>query len=124
MVFPKYINPKGDFPLKPASGTGGEGALKKAYEELKARLENEGLFDPERKKPFPKFPQNIGLITSRDGEAIFDFRKNLGNFGFKITFYDSRVEGQAAIRDLLSAIRYFKGKEIGCAGDYPGRRKF
>jgi len=90
----------------------GEGALKKAYDQLKNKLEAEGLFAPERKKPIPEFPQKIGLVTSETGEVIHDFLTNLGRYGYQIKFMDSRVEGQAAVRDLLSAIDYFDGKDI------------
>ena len=90
----------------------GEGALKKAYEELKSRLTKEGLFNEERKRPLPRLPQNIGLITSKDGEVIHDFQINLGRFGFKVSFADSRVEGQQAVSDLLSAIKTMKSKDI------------
>src|SRR3989344_5784590 len=83
----------------------GEGELKKAYEKLKAKLEKEGVFSEERKRPLPVFPQKIGLITSKDGAAIGDFQVNLGRFGFRIKFVDSRVEGQQAIYDLLAAIQ-------------------
>ena len=90
----------------------GEGALKKQYEELKAKLDKEGLFALERKKPIPLFPQRIGLITSRQGEAIFDFRTNLGKFGFQIKFVDTRVEGVSAVSGLLKAVKFFKDKDI------------
>ena len=90
----------------------GEGALKKAYEKLKKKLQDEGLFDLERKKPIPEFVQKIGLITSETGAVIHDFLNNLGKYGYKVKFFDSRVEGQTAIRDLLSAINYFKSKDI------------
>ena len=56
----------------------GEGALKKAYEELKNRLTEEGLFDETRKRKIPEFPHCIGLITSRDGAVINDFMSNIG----------------------------------------------
>ena len=55
----------------------GEGALKKAYEMLKAKLEREGLFAPERKRPLPEFPETIALVTSEQGAAIGDFTINL-----------------------------------------------
>lgn len=90
----------------------GEGALKKAYDKLKEKLESEGLFAKERKKAIPNFPHKIGLITSRDGAVINDFMSNIGRFGYEITFMDSRVEGVWAINDLLEAIRYFSDKEI------------
>lgn len=90
----------------------GEGALKKAYEELKKRLEQEGLFDDARKRPIPDFPHRIGLITSRDGAVINDFMSNIGQFGYEIIFMDSRVEGAMAINDLLKAVDYFSDKDI------------
>lgn len=90
----------------------GEGVLKKAYDELKNRLEMEGLFALERKKAIPEFPQKIGLITSKTGAVIHDFLSNLGKYGYNITFVDSRVEGQSAVRDLISAVDYFFNKNI------------
>lgn len=90
----------------------GEGALKKAYDLLKKKLEAEGLFAVERKKSLPDFPQKIGLITSKDSAAIGDFQMNLGQFGFQVKLIDSRVEGQLAVSELLSAIRLFRGMDI------------
>lgn len=90
----------------------GEGALKKAYEALKKKLEDEGLFAPERKKALPEFPTKIGLITSESGAVIHDFLNNLAMVSYRITFMNSRVEGQTAVRDLLSAVRYFSAKDI------------
>ena len=55
----------------------GEGALRKAYIELKARLEKEGIFSEARKRPIPLLPQKIGLITSKDGAVIGDFQVNI-----------------------------------------------
>jgi len=90
----------------------GKGALKKAYEELKKKLEKEGLFAEERKKPLPQYPQKIGIITSKQGAALGDFLTNLGQFGFKIRFIDSRVEGAEAVKDLLSAIKQMESQDI------------
>ncbi|HCU70621.1 MAG TPA: exodeoxyribonuclease VII large subunit [Candidatus Moranbacteria bacterium] len=90
----------------------GEGALKKAYDALKNKLEAEGLFLEERKKSIPQFPHKIGLITSRDGAVIGDFSANIGKFGYEIIFMDSRVEGAAAIGDLIDAVDYFSDKDI------------
>ena len=50
----------------------GEGALRRAFEELKARLAAEGLFDAERKRPLPAFPRRIGLLTSPSGAVVRD----------------------------------------------------
>jgi len=86
----------------------GEGVLKQAFETLKKKLQKEGLFDERFKKPIPRFCQKIGLITSRYGKgAKPDFEKHLGNFGFKVFFFDARVEGIFAISELVFAIRYF-----------------
>lgn len=90
----------------------GEGALKKAYEELKKKLKTEGLFEEARKKPIPDYPQRIGLITSRDGAVINDFLNNIGRFGYKITFVDSRVEGVMAVKDLINAVKSFQDKPV------------
>jgi exodeoxyribonuclease VII large subunit len=85
----------------------GEGALKKAYDELKRKLEFEGIFAPERKNLIPDFSHKIGLITSHQGAAIGDFTSNLGSYGFQIKFYDSRVEGKQAVFDLVKAVKWF-----------------
>lgn len=104
--YPEIYKPNGRFALQTKTVEHvGEGKLKKAYDELKARLDKEGIFSPDRKRPLPVLPQKIGLITSKDGAAIGDFQVNLGGFGFKVLFVDSRVEGQLAVPELLGAIR-------------------
>lgn len=90
----------------------GEGALKKAYDDLKNKLEKEGMFAAERKRPIPNLALKIGVITSREGAVIHDFENNLGKFGFKILFVNSRVEGQAAAKDLQDAIRTMRNQDI------------
>ncbi len=90
----------------------GEGALKKAYDKLKEKLSEEGLFDDKRKRPIPEFPQKIGVITSTRGAAIHDFTSNLGRFHFQVIACDSRVEGQEAVSDLLASIRTMKKKNL------------
>ncbi len=86
----------------------GEGILKKRYEELKKKLAAEGLFDEERKRPIPEYPQRIGVITSRNGAVIHDILNNLGRFGFKVQLADARVEGPEAVGSLLAAFRAFR----------------
>ena len=86
----------------------GQGALKKAYDKLKEKLEKEGLFALERKKILPELPETIGLITSSQGAAIGDFVTNLGSYGFKIKFINSSVEGKKAVFDLIKAIKQAK----------------
>lgn len=90
----------------------GEGALKKEYDRIKNLLEKEGIFAEERKRPLPKYPQKIGVITSRQGAVLADFLNNLGKFGFSVKMIDSRVEGQEAVKDLIASIRSFKKQKI------------
>ena len=90
----------------------GEGALKKAYDELKKKLEKAGVFAEERKRSLPEFVHKIGVITSRDGAVIHDFVNNLGKFGFEILLVDSRVEGQQATKSLLDSVKTLRDKKI------------
>ncbi len=85
----------------------GEGALKKAYDALKLKLEQEGVFAPEKKRALPLFPTRIALITSEQGAAIGDFTMNLGPQGFHVGFYPTSVEGKRAVIEILEALRYF-----------------
>lgn len=106
--FPKIFKPRGSFSFEVEHiGLVGEGALKQAFEVLKRKLAMAGFFAKERKKPIPTYVERVGLITSGFGDAKNDFLTHLGNFGFKIYFYDVRVEGFYAVEDLVSAIRWF-----------------
>jgi exodeoxyribonuclease VII large subunit len=110
---PDVYKPLGKLTFKASSAElVGEGALKKAYDQLKEKLEKEGLFSTKRKKPLPKLVQKIGVISSRQGAVIDDFLNNLGQYAYQIKFMNSRVEGQSAVSDLISAIDYFNNKEI------------
>lgn len=86
----------------------GEGALKKAYDALLAKLSTEGLLAPERKRELPVFPTRIALLTSRDGAAIGDFMMNVGRRGYRIDLFATSVEGARAVPELLSGFRYFR----------------
>jgi exodeoxyribonuclease VII large subunit len=111
--FSEIYKPNGRFTFRTrAIELVGEGALKLAYEELRKKLEAEGLFDEKRKKPMPEFPCKIGLITSREGAVINDFMSNIGRFGYHIQFVDSRVEGIMAVRDLIRAVKFFKKNPV------------
>lgn len=90
----------------------GEGDIKKQYDELKKKLDKEGLFNIENKRPIPKYPHKIGIITSKQGAVIHDFLNNIGKFGFDIKMIDSRVEGQGAVEDLLASIKTFRQKDL------------
>jgi exodeoxyribonuclease VII large subunit len=85
----------------------GEGALKKAFEELKKRLAEKGYFDVDRKRAIPKFVRVIGVVTSTHGAVIEDFRKNLGKHGFKVLVADARVEGDEAEGSIIRALEAF-----------------
>jgi exodeoxyribonuclease VII large subunit len=82
----------------------GKGALQRAFEKLKTELETQGYFDAEKKRPMPKNPRKIGLITSEHGAAIRDFRENLKPYGFAIHFAHVYVEGDYAVNSISSAI--------------------
>lgn len=84
----------------------GEGSLKRAFELLRKKLETEGLFAAERKRPLPKFPQHVALITSRDAAAYSDFIKILqGRIGgLQISFLHTQVQGEDAPRQLIAAL--------------------
>ena len=110
--YAEIYKPMGKLSLKASIiEVAGKGMLKKAYEELKRKLEKERLFSPEIKKLIPDLPQTIGLITSNQGAAIGDFTTNLGNYGFKIKFINSSVEGKQAVFDLIKAVKQFKQRK-------------
>ncbi len=87
----------------------GVGALYIAYEQLKKKLEAEGLFDPARKKKLPKIPTRVGIITSATGAAVRDMIHVSGRrFPYaKIVLYPSLVQGPDAPAQLISGVRYF-----------------
>jgi len=86
--------------------------LRIAFEKLRLKLEKEGLFTLERKRPLPTFPERIGLITAKNSQAYTDFIKVLGERmgGIKIYFYPVQVQGRGSVESILGAIRYFNKK--------------
>jgi exodeoxyribonuclease VII large subunit len=92
----------------------GIGALYLAYEQLKERLFNEGLFDSEHKRRIPRIPTRIGVITSPTGAAIRDILNVLGRrFPLAdIYLYPSLVQGEDAPRDLVRAVDYFDRSQL------------
>lgn len=94
-----YIEPKGI------------GALQLAFEQLKARLEKEGLFDLARKKPLPLLPRRIGLITSPTGAAIRDMLRVISRRhpNMHSIIYPVPVQGPEAAPSIVEAIRHFNG---------------
>lgn len=112
-AYPSIYKPNGGLTMQIESvELVGLGALKIAYDELKIKLQKEGLFSTERKREIPIYPHKVGVITSKSGAVINDFLTNIGKFGYEINFVDSKVEGVDAIKDLLSAIETLKTKDI------------
>ena len=84
----------------------GEGALKREFEKLKARLAAEGLFAAERKRPLPAVPRRIGVVTSPTGAAIHDILRVLrARFpAAGVLLYPTAVQGAAAVPEIVRAI--------------------
>ena len=100
---------KGEFQLNAvAAEPAGLGALQLAFEQLKKRLAEEGLFDPQRKKSIPMLPQRIAIVTSPSGAAIRDILHVLGRRfeGLSLQIYPVRVQGATASREIATAIRH------------------
>jgi exodeoxyribonuclease VII large subunit len=87
----------------------GAGDLFLALEELKRKLETEGLFDEERKKPLPVYPERIGVVTSESGAAFRDIKNVLSRRwpGITIVVRDTRVQGIGAADDIATAVEEF-----------------
>jgi exodeoxyribonuclease VII large subunit len=93
----------------------GLGALQLAFEQLKRRLEQEGLFEQERKKPLPLLPRSIGVITSPTGAAIRDIVRVLKRrfANVHVQLYPVKVQGEGAASEIAAALRYFnRGKFV------------
>ncbi len=99
----------------------GAGALYLRFEQLKARLEAEGLFDAAKKKPIPRYPENIGVITSPTGAAIQDILNILGRrFPYAgVTLYPAQVQGEGAEATLCAGLKYFNGLKNTSPADAP-----
>ena len=108
------LNVKGYFNLnvravKPV----GEGSIKKGFELLKAKLEAEGLFAPERKRTLPRVPQYVGVITSTESAAYADFTRIINERwgGMKVEVAHTQVQGEPAPDQMIRALQYFNGLE-------------
>jgi exodeoxyribonuclease VII large subunit len=93
----EYLEPKG------------AGALQVAFEQLKAKLAEEGLFDAARKKPMPAMPKRIGVVTSPRGAALHDILNILRrrHEDVHILIYPAQVQGEAAAAEVSAGVRYF-----------------
>lgn len=96
-IVAEYLEPKG------------AGALQIAFEQLKAKLQSEGLFDPSRKKPLPPLPRRIGIVTSPRGAALHDIlniiRRRHRNVN--VLIYPAQVQGEAAPHEVSAGVRWF-----------------
>jgi exodeoxyribonuclease VII large subunit len=92
----------------------GRGALQLAFEQLKKRLDAEGLFDARRKKPLPVLPRRIGLITSPTGAAVRDvvriLRRRFPNV--HLMLFPVRVQGDGSAAEIVRAIEYFNQQKL------------
>ena len=92
----------------------GLGALQLAFEQLKRRLEAEGLFAADRKKPLPVLPSRIGLVTSPRGAAVRDvvriLRRRFHNV--HLTLYPVRVQGDGASTEIVRALQFFNRQQM------------
>ena len=92
----------------------GLGALQLAFEQLTKRLQAEGLFDAERKKPIPALPRRIGIVSSPQGAAIRDIlrvlRRRFPNL--HVLLFPVKVQGDGAAEEIVRAIRHFNRAEL------------
>ena len=92
----------------------GTGDLMQQYEQLKAKLAGEGLFDEERKQALPSNAQRIGIVTSPSGAAVHDIItvSRRRNPGIKLYLYPVLVQGKGAAEEVARAIRFFNEKQL------------
>jgi exodeoxyribonuclease VII large subunit len=87
----------------------GAGSLQLAFEQVKRQLQQEGLFDAERKKPLPAFPRSVGIVTSPSGAVIRDFITvtSRRHATLEILLYPALVQGEAAATEVAKGIAWF-----------------
>ena len=87
----------------------GHGALQVAFEQLKKKLAAEGLFDAEAKRPLPRLPRRIGIVTSPSGAVIQDMLRILERRfqGLHIRVYPAQVQGEGSIEQVCRGLNYF-----------------
>jgi len=90
----------------------GAGALQVAFEQLKKRLALEGLFEQHRKRPLPKLPRRVAIVTSPSGSVIQDILHVLERRfqGLHIRLYPAQVQGEGSVEQLCTALRFFGQK--------------
>src|SRR5215470_16183441 len=107
--------PRGEYQIYVESmEPAGRGALQLAFEQLKKRLEEEGLFSAAHKKPLPLLPSRIGLITSPKGAAVRDvvriLRRRFHNV--HLTVFPVRVQGDGSAEEIVRALRFFNQRKL------------
>ncbi len=92
----------------------GQGDLYAAFEQLKKKLAAEGLFDPKHKKPLPKYPKKVGVVTAPTGAAIRDIINVLSRrFSYSdVVLYPVLVQGENSAASIVSAIEYFNATKL------------
>jgi exodeoxyribonuclease VII large subunit len=87
----------------------GHGALQLAFEQLKKKLAAEGLFDPARKRPLPRYPARIGIVTSPTGAAVRDLVEILTRRfpGVHVRLYPAAVQGEGSVEEVCRGLEYF-----------------
>ena len=90
----------------------GAGELSVAFEQLKARLAAEGLFNEDHKKPLPPFPRTIGIVTSLSGAVLRDIYRvsKRRDANVRLVLYPTLVQGEGAAAEIAAAIRFFNEK--------------
>lgn len=89
------------------------------FEAIKRKLASDGLFDLGRKRPLPKYPSSIGIVTSPDGAALRDVLRIIGSYPARIVLSPAQVQGQGASESIASAIAALRGRAdvvIVCRG--------
>ena len=99
----------------------GKGALQVAFEQLKAKLEKEGLFDPARKRPIPEYPRRVAIITSPTGAVIQDMLRVIRRKapGLQVLIIPSRVQGEGAAEELARALYLANRPEVAAPPNRP-----
>jgi exodeoxyribonuclease VII large subunit len=105
---------RGEYQLsvRNVEGEEGEGLWKLAFERLRQKLDQEGLLRPERKRPLPRFPRSVGVVTSLSGAALHDILTVLRRRApwLRVVVRGTRVQGEGAAEEIADALRVLGGR--------------